>query len=124
MSRTFALRVLVTTLLLSTAASAADKWAALKTGMSRSEATTVLGAELTASRGRGFEVAIYDGKAEVVYLHGQVVAWTAPATSTAAASPADAWQFDQVARPRSKASAARPTEVRRGNGAILPAYRL
>ena len=124
MIRTTVLRAFVMSLLLSTAASAADKWAALKAGMTRSEAVAVLGTELVASSGRGFEVAIYDGRAEVVFLNGQVVAWTAPATSAATPSPANAFQFDQMSRARSNASAPRKVEARRGNGAILPAYRL
>ena len=80
-----------------------------------------------ASKGRGFEVAIYDGQAEVVYLRGQVVAWTAPASSQAAPSPSDVWQFDQSARGRGNVEGARRVddrapEIRRS--ALLPAYRL
>ena len=124
MTRTTVLRACVMSLLFATATSAADKWAALKAGMTRSEAMSVLGTELVASSGRGFEVAIYDGQAEVVYLRGQVVAWTAPASSKAVPSPANTWQFDQVSRARTNASGARRVETRPGNGAILPAYRL
>jgi len=102
---------------------AIDGWARLKTGMTRTEASAVLGAELMASKGRGFEVAIYDGRAEVVFLHGQVVAWTAPATSEAAPAPEGTWQFDQAARSRvSTPTPMRSREIRRD--AILPAYRL
>lgn len=125
MSRTTLLRALIVSLLVSSAAFAADKWESLKTGMTRTEAAAVLGTELVASSGRGFEVAIYENKAEVVYLNGQVVAWTAPSTSKASQSPATAWQFDQVSRVRSTASAAaRTAEKRPTNGPILPAYRL
>ena len=124
MTRIMVLRAIFTALLFSSGVSAADKWSSLKAGMTRSEAMSVLGTELVASRGRGFEVAIYDGQAEVVYLRGQVVAWTAPASSKAPPSPADAWQFDQMSRARSNASAPRRVEPRAGNGAILPAYRL
>lgn len=124
MIRVSVLRALGLSLLCSTAMSAADKWAGLKAGMSRGEAMTVLGTELVASSGRGFEVAIYDGQAEVVYLRGQVVAWTAPASSRAEASPTNVWQFEQVARPRTNTAPARRAEPARGNGTILPAYRL
>ena len=124
MTRTLVLRAIITALLFSSGVSAADKWTSLKAGMTRSEATSVLGTELVASRGRGFEVAIYDGQAEVVYLRGQVVAWTAPASSKAAPSPANAWQFNQGTSARSHVAAPRRVETRPGNGAILPAYRL
>lgn len=125
MSRTTSLRAIVVSLLVSSTAFAADKWENLKTGMTRTEAAAVLGTELVASSGRGFEIAIYENQAEVVYLRGQVVAWTAPTASKAAQSPANAWQFDQVSRVRSTASAAaRPAEKRPTNGPILPAYRL
>ena len=123
MIRVSALRALFTSLLCTTAVSAADKWAGLKPGMTRGEAMAVLGTELVASSGRGFEIAIYDGQAEVVYLRGQVVAWTAPASSNAQPSPTNVWQFEQVARAR-PAAATRRAEPARGNGAILPAYRL
>ena len=124
MSRTTLLSILVAAFGITSAASASDKWTSLKAGMTRSEAVAVLGTELVASSGRGFEVAIYEGKSEVVYLNGQVVAWTAPAASKAEPSPANAWQFDQVSRARSSANVARRTEARVGNGPILPAYRL
>jgi hypothetical protein len=111
-------------LVAATGGAAADAWSQLKAGMTRSEATGLLGAELMASRGRGFEVAIYDSGAEIVYLHGQVVAWTAPAASEAAPASADAWQFDQVSRPRAVVPRGgdRTPEVRRAS--ILPAYRV
>lgn len=125
MLRTTSLRALAVSLLVSSTAFAADKWENLKPGMTRAEAAAVLGTELVASSGRGFEIAIYEDKAEVVYLRGQVVAWTAPSASKVQQSPANAWQFDQVSRVRSTASAAaRAVEKRPANGPILPAYRL
>lgn len=102
-------------------------WSELKAGMTRAETTAVLGTELVGSRGRGFEVAIYEGRAEVVFLNGQLVAWTAPANTVAPAAPASAWQFDQMSRVRGGgASAVRPTPAQTATrpGAILPAYRL
>ena len=50
----------------------ADRWSQLKAGMSRREAAALLGSELMATRARGFEIAIYDDRAEIVFLRGQV----------------------------------------------------
>ena len=114
--------------LIPVAGQSASGWSQLKAGMSRGEAAALLGSELMATRGRGFEIAIYDDRAEVVFLRGQVVSWTAPASSQAAAAPADAWQFEQVARTQTGNEGARrglekrAPEIRRA--AILPAYRL
>jgi hypothetical protein len=107
---------------------AADPWVQLKAGMSRTEATEVLGAELFCAQGRGFEIAIYDQQAEVVFLNGQVVAWTAPGGKPPAPTAKVAWQFEQGPRPRvslpaSHVAATRRVESRRPV-AILPAYRL
>lgn len=107
---------------------AAHGWSQLKRGMSRHQAVALLGTELSASRGRGFEVAIYDGKAEVVFLNGQVVAWTAPVEIQAAAAVETGFQFDQVSRLRAANQRARLAPDRApASGrpaAILPAYRL
>jgi hypothetical protein len=125
MSPSRVLLAVLTALAAAQGAHAVDGWAQLKAGMTRAEAVAVLGAELQASKARGFEVAVYDSRAEVVYLGGQVVAWTAPASSTATASPAGAWQFEQSRRAGAGSSAARrPVETRPTNAAILPAYRL
>lgn len=109
------------------AADAAGDWSQLKAGMTREETTAVLGIEIMASRGRGFDVAIYDGRAEVLYLNGQVVAWTAPAASEAPPPPASAWQFDQTPRVRPRVLPAGGSSGATGAGvrerAILPAYR-
>lgn len=120
------LRAAMVSLLAPVSVLAADGWSQLKTGMTRGETIAMLGTELVASRGRGFEVAIYDGRAEVVFLNGQVVAWTAPASSQAAPSPADAWHFEQVSRARVQ-QARRALETGAASNrpaAILPAYRL
>ena len=128
MKRLLHLRCSLLAVLFPLAAPAAGDWSQLKPGMTREEANAALGAELMGSRGRGFEVAIYDGRAEVLFLNGQVVAWTAPATSAAPPPPAaPTWQFDQVprARPRpSSANGALPaTNPYLRQRAILPAYR-
>jgi hypothetical protein len=119
MKRLLRLRCSLVAMLFPVAADAAGDWSQLKPGMTREETTAVLGAELMASRGRGFDVAIYDGRAEVLYLNGQVVAWTAPA--------ATAWQFDQSPRARPRLQPAGGANAVSGAGvrqrAILPAYR-
>jgi hypothetical protein len=128
MKRLLRLRCSLVAVLFPLAADAAGDWSQLKPGMTRVEANAALGAELMGSRGRGFEVAIYDGRAEVLFLNGQVVAWTAPATSVAPPPPATAtWQFDQVPRARPRPAAANgglpaPSPYVRQR-AILPAYR-
>src|SRR5262245_11174114 len=121
------LRSVFITLFAPVSAVAIDGWSQLKAGMTRIETTTVLGAELGSSRGRGFEVAIYDNHAEVVYFNGQLVAWTAPVSSQSAAAPTDAWQFDQGQRGRGRQplrQAAEAIPVNTRPAAILPAYRL
>ena len=61
----------------------------------------MLGREVLGSRGRGFEITIYEGRAEMVFLHGSLVAWTAPAASMSGAPvPENTWKFDQQWRPR------------------------
>jgi hypothetical protein len=127
MKRLLRLRCSLVAMLFPVAADAAGDWSQLKPGMTREETTAVLGAELMASRGRGFDVAIYDGRAEVLYLNGQVVAWTAPAASEAPTPPASAWQFDQSPRARPRLQPAGGANAVSGAGvrqrAILPAYR-
>jgi hypothetical protein len=124
-TRILSLAVLST--LLPVAGWATTGWSELKAGMTRAETTAVLGTEMVGSRGRGFEVAIYEGRAEVVFLNGQLVAWTPPANTAAPAAPVSAWQFDQMSRVRAgSANAVRPTPAQTATrpGAILPAYRL
>ena len=129
MLRFKSLRAVMVSLLAPISALATDGWSQIKVGMTRGETTAVLGTELVASRGRGFEVAIYDSRAEIVYLHGQVVAWTAPASSQVTTPSSEAWQFDQVSRARAGVQPSRrsievtPATHTRA-GAILPAYRL
>ena len=110
---------------------AAESWDKLKPGMTAAETTAALGNSLIASRGRDFEVGIYDGKGEVVFLRGQLIAWTSPASLAAppVPSPAGTWQFNQQWRPlpiarvfESPSPAPRPQPGRRGS--FLPSYRL
>ncbi len=127
MKRLLRLRCSLVALLFPVAADAAGDWSQLKPGMSRAETSAALGTELMGSRGRGFEVAIYDGRAEVLFLNGQVVAWTAPAVSAGLPPPAATWQFDQVPRVRPRPSSANAVRQAPGSAvrqrAILPAYR-
>ena len=53
-------------------------WAKLKTDMTPDEALELLGEPLIRNANRGFEVWIYDSKAEVVFHGGPVIAWTIP----------------------------------------------
>lgn len=127
MKRLLRLRCSLVAVLFPVAADAAGDWTQLKAGMTREETAAVLGSELMASRGRGFDVAIYDGRAEVLYLNGQVVAWTAPAATEAPLPPASAWQFDQTPRARPRVQSANGAIGTPGASvrqrAILPAYR-
>lgn len=109
--------------LLFPAALAASGWEQLKPGMNRDEATNLLGAALITSAGRGFEVAVYDQRAELVYFEGKLVTWTAPLSSPAALPPVNTWQFNQVwTRPMAPVPAPLRLPVQRGS--ILPSYRL
>lgn len=127
MKRLLRLRCSLMAVLFPVAADAAGEWSQIKAGMTREETAAVLGNELMASRGRGFNVAIYDGRAEVLYLNGQVVAWTAPAASDSPLPPTSAWQFDQTPRVRPRMQPAGGANATPGASvrqrAILPAYR-
>jgi len=61
------------------AEASSEGWLQLKAGMNRVETASALGAPLFKNLGRGFELWIYDGGAEVVCFQGAVVAWTPPA---------------------------------------------
>ncbi|MBL9186422.1 MAG: hypothetical protein JNK23_02995 [Opitutaceae bacterium] len=107
------------------ASAAADSWEKLKPGMTPEQASAVLGDHLFASRGRDFEVGIYDCKAEVVFLRGQLVAWTSPADQPAVPSPTDLLKFEQQLRPGAatpRVPVQRIEPPRRGS--LLPSYRL
>lgn len=78
-----------------------EGWASLKPGLTRTETVSMLGREILGSRGRGFEITIYEGRAEMVFLNGSLVAWTAPAASMSGAPIAEnTWKFEQQWRPR------------------------
>lgn len=87
-------------LVLPLAGDAQESWSKLKPGMTPTETTSALGQFLFSTRGRGFEVGIYEGKAEVVFLRGQLVAWTSPPSLPSAPTPPPAaFQFNQQWRP-------------------------
>ena len=90
-------------LLVSVPVPGADGWARLKPGMTTEEAEAALGAPLIRNEGRGFELWIYDSRAEVVF-YGGIVAWTAPASAPAIHAPAEVWEFYQATpnRPRDR----------------------
>lgn len=53
-------------------------WAKVKTEMTKDEIVELLGQPLIRNSNRGYEVWIYDSKAEVVFQGGPVIAWTVP----------------------------------------------
>ena len=53
-------------------------WGSIRSGMTAVEVSTVIGAPLLQNNGHGFAVWLYDGKSEVVFYRGVVMAWTAP----------------------------------------------
>ena len=105
-------------------ARAEDAWRQLKVGMTRSEATAVLGHALLTNHARGFMVQIYDAGAEVVYVHGRVASWTAPAGSGSAAPAFHPWPT--VAPTKIPVPKARhmTNDDQRRRPSTLPAYRL
>jgi hypothetical protein len=121
--------VLLAALLAAPALRAADEtWSKLKPGMTPAETAKALGTSLFSSRGRGFEIGIYEGKAEVVFLRDQLVAWTSPVGQPAAPTPPmTAFQFNQQWRPLPAArvfNAPSAPVYERRRGSFLPAYRL
>ncbi len=103
----------------------AQEWGNLQPGMTRDEASAIIGRALISTSGRGFEVAIYDHRAELVFLEGKLVTWTAPASASAAAAPADTWRFEQIKILREPVAPIRkPAAPPVKRGTILPAYRL
>lgn len=102
---------------------AAERWDELKPGLTQEEATKLLGAPLVASRGRGFDVANYDQRGEVVFLGGRLVAWSTPTKKPPRPSPVGTWGFVQqpVRLPKSSL-ASRPSSPEQ-RAAVLPSYR-
>lgn len=70
----------------------ADGWAQLKIGMSTNEAADVLGIPLIRTAANGFEVWIYDNRAEAVFYGGPLVGWTTPTRGKIAGQASDVWQ--------------------------------
>ncbi len=126
-------RIVLTAALLAAPAlgAAEESWAKLKPGMTPAETAKALGLSLFSTRARGFEIGIYEGKAEVVFLRDQLVAWTSPASQPSAPPPANTWQFNQQWRPLPTvrifdlpAAQAAPSFEPRRRGSFLPLYRL
>ena len=80
-------------LLSSGLAAVGNGWARLRAGMSPVETAATLGTPLIRSAGRGFELWIYDGRAEVVFFGGPVIAWTAPAGTPGTDASQSNFQF-------------------------------
>jgi hypothetical protein len=99
-------------------------WLQLKPGLSPTETSQLLGAPMLASRGGDFERANYDRCGELLFVRGQLVAWSAPAKFQTAPVPAGTWTFAQhpVPSSRAKSTATRlPTPDRRNP--VMPSYR-
>lgn len=60
------------------AAQAVGGWDKLQPGMSKEATVGLLGAPLFFTKGRGYELWVYDQKGDVLFARGRVVAWTAP----------------------------------------------
>ncbi len=71
-------------LLASLRASPSEKWARLRAGMTPGETVALLGRPLFRHAARGYELWIYDSKAEVIFCAGPVKAWTAPTSNPVA----------------------------------------
>ena len=78
MSRHLSFSVVFIALCTPVFAADAKVWAQLKTDMTPKEARALLGNPLIRNANRGYEVWIYDSKAEVVFHQGPVMAWTIP----------------------------------------------
>lgn len=63
---------------LSAASAEEEGWRKVHVGMKTGEVVETVGEPLVTTKGRGFEVFIYDRGAEVVLFRGLVVAWTPP----------------------------------------------
>ncbi|MEO6245394.1 MAG: hypothetical protein ABIQ12_08150 [Opitutaceae bacterium] len=125
MVRVLSLRLAAFTCLLAASSWGAEDeaWSSLKPGMTRVEAVAMMGPELVGSRGRGFEIAIYDDNAELVFLHGGLVAWTAPVGSLRGPAQENILRFNQQGRPRYGALAVPDPRVAPVKRALfLPVY--
>lgn len=126
---TFRRSALVSLLLLvfvGTSQAAGTGWRELRMGMSAEQASAVIGEPLIRSSSRGFEVWIYDGRGEVVFYAGPVIAWTVPIPLDASIRPAahDVW-FKPARRPVTPLR--RPFDAQRGmygdGRGVLSTYR-
>jgi hypothetical protein len=119
---------LIIALLTACAVHGADGWAQLKGGMSRADAIAVLGVPLVESRGREFAVAIYDERAEVIFVDDRVIDWTAPGAKPGVNTHAANWHFGRTRRDRplfaAQGQGNTPPAPAARTGAALPAYRL
>ena len=62
--------------------STARGWGSIRSGMTAIEVSTAIGVPLLRNDGHGFSTWLYDGKSEVVFYRGVVMAWTAPVALT------------------------------------------
>lgn len=78
MSRPLSYIIVFAALVSSACAAPPKAWGQLKKGMTPDEALVLLGQPLMRNVNRGYELWIYDSKAEVVFHQGPVMAWTIP----------------------------------------------
>ena len=91
--RSFSLRRLGLFLLLGPVlARGADGWTQLRLKMTPDETVAAIGEPLFRTAGRGFELWIYDNRAEALLFSGSLVGWTSPAASPAAGAGSDIWR--------------------------------
>jgi hypothetical protein len=79
--RSFGCALLAAFLSLVASAQDANQWDMLKIGMNMEEARRYLGEPLIRTQARGVERWIYDGRGEVVFYSGPLVAWTVASPS-------------------------------------------
>ncbi len=78
--------------------SGAERWAQLKLGMTAEETVAAIGEPLFRSAGRGFELWIYDHRAEVVFF-GPLIGWTTPSPGGEKGETNDIWLSDHTGVP-------------------------
>jgi hypothetical protein len=90
-----------------------EGWAQLKIGMAETEAVAALGEPLMRLNGKGFEVWIYDNRAEALF-YGCLIGWTSPSTGQTMGQSVDIWQRQPGAADAPVFFLPRPLNSRKG----------
>jgi hypothetical protein len=122
--------ILFTLLLGSGHCRAAEPWAKLRLGMTAAQAARALGEPLLRTVGQGFELWIYDQRAEVLF-YGPLVGWTSPGSDLRPGPAVDVWSVSAGPGKDETFFLPRPTirvHARRQEAAptydyLLPSYR-